>query len=448
MGTSWAPLAAGIAGEVVLPTSPCYDAVRRPADPRFHGVRPQAVVRCGTAADVAETIAFVRKVRLPAVLRSGGHDFAGGSSTPGVVIDVAPMNAVSLDGGRARVGAGARLADVYDALSGRRRTIPAGCGPTVGIAGLTLGGGLGVLGRSHGLTSDSLRAAEVVLADGRIVTCDERRHDDLFWALRGGTGRFGAVTALTFDTVPASAMINFRLTWPYRSATALVEAWQEWAPSGPDELAASLHLVVPADVAEATVGTVVGTMVGHPSDAASRLDDLIGRVGAAPEHREQQHASHRETKRMLAADSRDHAGAFAFSKSGFFAYPLPPGAVAGLTRHLVEGRTAGEMRMLDFTPWGGAYNRVPPDATAFAHRAELFLLHHVVVAEPPGSIDARRWLRESHRLLAHWRSAGVYQNFPDPDLPDPARAYFGTNLPRLRRVKATYDPDGFFGFVA
>jgi FAD/FMN-containing dehydrogenase len=443
MGTPWVALAAGISGEVVLPPSPRYEALRRPADARFHGTRPRAVVRCATAGDVAETIAFVRRARLPAVIRSGGHDFAGGSSTAGVVIDVTPMNAVSQDGS---IGAGARLAEVYDTLSENGRTIPAGCGPTVGIAGLTLGGGLGVLGRSHGLTSDSLRAAEVVLADGRILTCDEHRHDDLFWALRGGTGLFGAVTALTFDTVPAPALTRFRMTWPYRTATALVEAWQAWAPSGPDELAASLHLTVPADPAEAPNVAVVGTMVGHQSDATSRLEDLVARAGADPEHAEQHHASHRETKRMLAADDRrDHAERFTFTRSGFLTHPLPHTAVAELTRHLVEQRTAGQMRVLDFTPWGGAYNRVPADATAFVHRGELFLLQHVVVVEPPGSVAARGWLRESDRLAAPWRSGAVYQNFPDPDLLDAARAYFGANLRRLSRVKAKYDPDGFFG---
>jgi FAD/FMN-containing dehydrogenase len=441
----WAALAAGLAGAVVLPSAPGYEAVRRPADPRFHHLRPAAVVRCAGPADVAETITFVRRAGLPAVVRGGGHDFAGGSSTTGVVIDMALMDAVSVADGQALVGAGARLDGVYDELSGHGLTIPAGCGPSVGIAGLTLGGGLGVLGRRHGLTCDRLRAAEVVLADGRIVTCDERRHADLFWALRGGTGRYGAVTALTFDPVPAPAMTSFRLTWPLRGAAAVVEAWQAWAPAAPDDLSASLHLIVPADPEDAPVASIVGTMAGQPVDAAPWLEDVVARVGVEPASAEQRHATHRETKRMLAADGLEQPGSYAFSSSAFFARPLPPAAVGALIRHLGAQPATGQMRILDFTAWGGAYNRVRPDATAFVHRDALFLLHHQAVAGPQGSAAARDWLRASYGLTAAWRSDGVYQNFPDPELTDPARAYFGANLPRLRQVQAGYDPDGFFG---
>jgi FAD/FMN-containing dehydrogenase len=315
----------------------------------------------------------------------------------------------------------------------------------VGIAGLTLGGGLGVLGRRHGLTCDHLLAAEVVLADGRIVTCDEHRHSDLFWALRGGTGRFGAVTAFTFATVPAPPLVSFRLTWPYRCAAALVEAWQAWAPSAPDDLAASLHLTAPSDPAEPPSASVVGTMAGQPAVASAVLDDCIARVGVEPRSDERRAAPHHETKQLLAADGRDHHGAYTFSRSGFFADALPRSAVDALTRHLTALRRPGQARILDFMPMGGAYNRVAPEATAFVHRAERFLLQHIAVVDPHGPPVAPRWLHESYRLPARWRSGGVYQNFPDPDLPDAARAYFGANLHRLRRVKARYDPDGFFG---
>ncbi|HEY3873125.1 MAG TPA: FAD-binding oxidoreductase, partial [Actinocrinis sp.] len=188
---------------MILPDSPDYDAARRLADPRFDNVLPQAVVRCGTPTDVAEAIALARRHGLHAVPRSGGHSFAGRSTSTGVIIDVAPMHDVRPDGDFAVIGAGARLGEVYDGLARVGRTIAAGCGPAVGIAGLTLGGGLGILGRSHGLTSDQLVAARVVLPDGRIVECDDRREPDLFWALRGsGGGNFGVVTSLTFRTLP------------------------------------------------------------------------------------------------------------------------------------------------------------------------------------------------------------------------------------------------------
>ena len=154
----WSELQETIAGEVVLPDAPEYDAVRKPAMFRFHDVRPQAVVRCHTDADVGNVIGFAKRFGLRTAVRSGGHCFAGRSSTDGVVIDVSPMRSVTVTDGAVTVGAGTRLGELYDALDRHGLTIAAGCGPTVGIAGLTLGGGLGILGRRYGLTCDQLRA--------------------------------------------------------------------------------------------------------------------------------------------------------------------------------------------------------------------------------------------------------------------------------------------------
>ena len=172
--TAWRDLRAALDGEVVLPGSPRYDEVRRPQIPRFHDVRPQAVVLCRTAEDVVEAIAFARRSGIEVAVRSGGHDFAGRSSGPGMVLDLTPMRSLEVSDGLATVGPGSRLGDLYGALARHGVTIPAGCGATVGIGGQALGGGLGLLGRSRGLTSDQLVAAKVVLADGRVVECDEQ----------------------------------------------------------------------------------------------------------------------------------------------------------------------------------------------------------------------------------------------------------------------------------
>jgi FAD/FMN-containing dehydrogenase len=171
-----------VSGEVLVAGSAGYEAARGSQVARFDDVRPYAMVRCRVPEDVAQALAFARQEGLSVALRSGGHCFAGRSSSTGVVIDVSAMNEVSVSEDTVTVGAGARVADVYDAVAAHDLTIAAGCGPTVGIAGLTLGGGLGILGRSHGLTADQL------LADGRVVDCDEHRHGDLFWALRGAGG--------------------------------------------------------------------------------------------------------------------------------------------------------------------------------------------------------------------------------------------------------------------
>jgi FAD/FMN-containing dehydrogenase len=169
-------------GELFVPDSPGYEAVRRPANARFRDVRPRLVVRCGSAADVALAIRYAQDTGVHIVPRGGGHCFAGRSSTDGIVLDLAGLNSVSVaDDGLATIGAGACLAQVYAALHAHGRTIPAGCGATVGIAGLTLGGGIGLLGREYGLTCDRLVGARVVLADGRMVDCDADREPELFW---------------------------------------------------------------------------------------------------------------------------------------------------------------------------------------------------------------------------------------------------------------------------
>src|SRR4029453_13983108 len=235
MTADWRALQRGIDGDVVLPGSPGYESVRKPLMARFEHLRPAAVVLCATPADVAATIAVAGGLRLRTAVRSGGHSIAGRSATDGVVLDVTPMRSVAVGGGGAPGGAGGRAGELYDALATHGLTIPAGCGPSVGIAGLTLGGGLGILGRKHGLTCDHLLRAQVVLADGRVVECDEHHDADLFWALRGaGGGHFGVATSLVFRTLPPPAATVFQLPWPPAAAAAVVQAWQAWAPEGPD----------------------------------------------------------------------------------------------------------------------------------------------------------------------------------------------------------------------
>ena len=452
--TDWKALEGALAGELVLPDSADYELWRKPAIARFHDLLPLAVVRCASPADVAETISLARRSGQPVAVRSGGHCFAGHSSTTGIVIDVTPMGSVSLSGGVAVIGAGARLGGVYDALAAHDLTIPAGCGPSVGIAGLTLGGGLGILGRKHGLTCDNLLGARVVLADGRVVDCDgDRHHPDLFWALRGaGGGNFGVVTSLSFATVPAPVSTSFHLTWPFARAAAVLEAWQDWSPAAPDELAASLLVTASGEVERPPVAHLFGAMLGADGDAGELLGELVALAGADPSSAVREQRPYRQTKGYLAEQGPgdDRPLGHAFSKSEFFRRPLPAGAVAALLEELATDRAAGESRELDFTPWGGAYNRVPADATAFVHRDERFLLKHGLVVDPgaPAAerLAARRWLARSWELVHPWGTGGVYPNFPDPDLEDAPRAYYGANYDRLLRVNASYDPDGFFEF--
>jgi FAD/FMN-containing dehydrogenase len=460
--SGWPALQAAIAGEVIVPDSRDYDSARMPAIARFDGVLPEAVVQCRTPGDVAETIAFAQRSRLPTAIRSGGHCFAGRSSCEGIVIDVTPMNAVSVSSGVVTIGAGARLGDVYESLNDDDLTIPAGSCPSVGIAGLTLGGGLGILGRKYGLTSDQLLGAQVVLADGRIVDCDDDHDEELFWALRGaGAGNFGVVTSLVFRTLAASSATNFHLTWPFARAAAVIDAWQAWAPAAPDELYASLLVNAGGEVEQPPVLDLFGSMLGSEQDAAEQLDELAARAGVDPTTDWREHMSVRETARywatLGAADDvetdelpQSAKREYPLLKSEFFRRPLPPEAISALLTTLAEERIPGQSRELDFTPWGGAYNRVRDDATAFAHRRELFSLKHTAMVDSDSARAARdaaqRWLTESWKTVRPWGSGRVFPNFPDPDLEDWRQAYYGANYERLLRVKGKYDPGNSFRF--
>jgi FAD/FMN-containing dehydrogenase len=449
-----------VEGRVVPGDSTDFELVRKPAWAQFEDIAPEAVVLCTTPADVAETITFARRVGAEVAARSGGHCFAGRSSTRGMLIDLSAMRSVSVAAGVATVEAGALLGDVYEGLDGHRLTIAAGACPSVGIAGLTLGGGLGILGRRYGLTSDQLVGAQVVLADGRVVDCDEHREPDLFWALRGaGGGQFGIVTSFRFRTVAAEDLTCFKLGWPYAQAAAAIALWQDWAPDAPDELAASLLVNATGEREDPEV-TIFGAMLGTETETADTLDHLIARLDADPVSTTVEQMPHRVAKTFLA----EHApGAeqvngtttiepprpkVMFARSEFFRRPLPPDAIGALVDSFAGG--TGHARELDFTPWGGAYNRTRTDATAFAHRDERFLLKHAVVLDADAAAHqrgaARDWLTRSWSIVHPHGSGGVYPSFPDPDLTDWERAYHDVNYERLTHVKARYDRDDVFRF--
>jgi hypothetical protein len=356
MTVDWGALQGAIDGDVVLPGAPEYESVRTPVMARLEHLRPAAVVRCATPADVAAMLAVAGGLHLPTAIRSGGHSVAGRSSTEGMVLDVTPMGSVAVAGEVATVGAGVRLGDLYDALAAHGLTIPAGCGPSVGIAGLTLGGGLGILGRKHGLTCDHLLRAQVVLADGRVVDCDEHHDGELFWALRGaGGGHFGVVTSLGFRTLPAPAATVFQLVWPPAAAAAVVQAWQAFAPDGPDELDATLRLTAGDDQRPPGV-EVVGSVLDGEADAAELLDELVDRVGADPVEASRRHLPHRVAKRYLEGlgsleDQPERSGpepppqpGHLYTKSEFFRRPLPGETVAALIEHLTNGLAPGQSR--------------------------------------------------------------------------------------------------------
>jgi FAD/FMN-containing dehydrogenase len=435
-------LRAAIDGVVIRPGDADYDQARKPAVERFHDAKPQAVVRVAGAGDVAETIAFARRDGVHLVPRSGGHCLAGRSSTTGIVLDLGALNEVTVAGDTATVGAGTRLQQLYADLWQHGRTLNIGCGQTVGIAGLTLGGGLGVLGRAYGLTCDRLLAAEVVLADGRIVHTDD--DPDLFWALRGaGSGQFGVVTRLRFATLPDPATTLFHLTWPMASAADVVERWLAFAPTADEGLNASIRIVAGTDPDREPTLHVFGIHLGSPAETEQLLarfgDPATSRIDELPYRQAKPALSGLGAEPTPPTDEPGHET----SRSEYFARTLPHAVVDQLLATFTATREPGTYRELNFIPWGGAYNRPDEWATAFAHRDQLYLLEHVQQV-PAGRIDA--WVDESWAVVRPHGSGRVYPNFPNPDLDDPMPAYHGANLPRLRELKQRYDPDRFFHF--
>ncbi len=424
-------------GELFSPGLPGYEAIRRPVNAAYREVRPRLVVRCRSVSDVVDAMTYATATGDRIVPRGGGHCFAGRSSTDGIVLDMSGLDGISVaDDGVATIRAGARLGEVYAALHTYGRTLPAGCGPTVGITGLTLGGGLGLLGRKHGLTCDRLIGAQVVLPDASVVDCDHHHEPDLFWGLRGaGGGQFGVVTSLRFDTVPEPMTTRIDAHWSGIALEELVSAWQAWAPDAPDEL--TVNLTLESEPGLPVEATFFGASTLEEGPTRALLEEFVQQVGVVPRIESRGGLPYHHLKRTF-ADPRDAPERAARFRSEFFSRPMAHRTLASLLTQLGEPRTTGR-RELTFTPMGGAYNRVAEGATAFAHRGERFLLEHIAEADDP-------WVDDSWATAHADGSGRVYPNFPDPALDDWAAAYHAGNYPRLAAVKNAYDPHRFFDF--
>ncbi|WP_428953801.1 FAD-binding oxidoreductase [Streptomyces sp. cg35] len=460
-------LAKDLDGSLVRPGQSAWAAARQLYNTRYDTLKPSAVAYAAGPDDLRTALAYARARKVPVAIRNGGHSYAGWSSGDGrLILDVSRMKSVRVTGGEAVVGAGAKLIDVYRALAAKGVTIPAGSCPTVGVSGLTLGGGHGVVSRAYGLTCDSLTRATLITADGKELTADSSTNKDLFWALRGaGNGQFGVVTELRFKTHPAPQAVSAYMTWPWSKAATVLKAWQKWGPDQPDEIWSSLH-VANAAGGRPTI-SVSAFSLGTYTELQNAVDRLAdGPGGPGP-------STSVSLKRRSYEESMEvYAGCSAFSSdaqchlpgatpgrspqgalqretyaahSDFFDASLSDAGVRALLRQL-ETVSAGAGSVA-LTALGGAINRVDPTATAFVHRRSRMLAQYIVSWRPGTSgTTARGWLKKAHDAMRPYASGAAYQNYTDATLTDWKKAYYGDAAGRLTKVKRRYDPSGFFSF--
>ncbi|MBJ7328874.1 MAG: FAD-binding oxidoreductase [Solirubrobacteraceae bacterium] len=433
-----------VRGPVWTLGSVAYEQRRLVHNTRFDWMRPPAIVEPADADDVRTLVAWADRNRVRLVPRGGGHGYTGaGTSTTGWVVDLRRLREVELEGtDRVVIGGGARLSDVTRLLGPHDLAVPAGSCPTVGFAGLALGGGVGAVSRAHGLTLDRVTAVHVVTPNGVLRRADATTDPDLFWACRGGGGgNFGIVTAFEVAPVPIGPETRVAMSVPWSAAERALALWQELAPSAPDELMLFFSASTRNGAPRCTIG---GRFIGSADALRSLVAPIIALPGVSVAMETAGHAALDRSEGGEGVQGRERF----FAGSAYAEDPLPPegirrllGAVAGQARRAV----AGPVSIL-LTPYGGAINRVPEDATAFAHRDQLFgIQFRAITPLLPFDEMQRTWVRVSREALAPWCSGAAYVNYLDADQRGWERAYYGAAWERLVRVKQAYDPAGRLG---
>jgi FAD/FMN-containing dehydrogenase len=443
-------LAATLEGELVRPGDTSYDEVRSVWNGMID-LRPAAVARCASAADVAAAIRAGREAGLPIAVRGGGHNVAGLATVDdGIVIDLSRMNGVRVDPDHrlVAVGGGATLGDLDAATQAHGLVVPAGVVSETGVAGLTLSGGIGWLRRKWGLSCDNLVGVELVTAAGDVLRVDEESDPDLLWGLRGGGGNFGVVTELVFRAHPLGPEVAFLFAlYPLETARHVLAEHERIVMSGGDEIStiAVLGHVPPLDdfpseIHEAPFVGVLGMYAG-PADEGERalrpfreladpLVDLSDRM------------QYVDAQRIYDADYP--AGHRYYWKSTKL--PALSGAVVDA---LVEQTRRAPSKHSTIDVWlnGGAIERLAEDATAFSGRDGLYVVNPEANWEHAADDDANvSWARDVLVAVEAHASGGAYLNFPGflEEGHDLVRASHGANYARLAQLKKRLDPENVF----
>ncbi|ONF71378.1 FAD-binding oxidoreductase [Amycolatopsis keratiniphila] len=442
-------LGKAMSGRLLRPGDAGYELAARPWNQALSARRPAAIALAGDRDDVAECVRRAGGRGVPLAARSGGHNYAG-FSTPdsGVVVDVTALDKISVhDDGTAVVGSGARLMDVYTALAARGRALPGGTCASVGIAGLTLGGGIGPLTRAYGLTCDRLKAATVVLADGSVHKVNSRRDADLFWALRGGGGgHAGIVTEFTFSTVPAPSPVIFTLEFPAEHTAKVLTSWSAWQAAAPKELTSTCAV----EARKRPTASIEGAWLGGDAALDAQLASLIAEVGVAPTERTASRKSYLDAMLHYAGcdDAKtcrlDTEPGGTVERESFHAASrmLPHRLNAADADRVVEILSGfGDMVLL-FDGVGGEVDSIGARDTAYPHRGATASMQIYGWSET----DQGEVVTQAQQALTRVIGTGSYVNYINPMQPDWAASYWGANRTRLRRIVSAYDPGKVFDF--
>lgn len=442
-------------GRLLRPGDSGYAYAAWPNNARWAEVRPSAIAMCAGPADVQACIAWARQEDRPFAVRSGGHSYAGFSTTEGLLIDVKPMNrvAVDLEAGLVTVAGGASNQDMADALRGTGHAVPSGRCPTVGTSGLVLGGGWGFSATHFGLTCDSLRATEVVTADGLLRRASEVRgeNSDLFWAARGGGGgNFGVHTDFTFALDPVGHVTTFNIAWPAERQVEVMLALQRIQRDNATMLStrskiAPAHPGVPdrRDLRAQTLGIYWGT----PQDLRQVMAPAFSVL--KPDLAQINHLDYWSARDYLATD--DPTGLYdmrsSYVRDGLTGEALET-MLAWMTRW--PGGSVRQDNLGILFAVGGRVKDKRPTDTAYVHREADFIFEMETSWAPidPPDVVARQqaWLAEYFAAMQTFVTPRSYVNFPSRDLPNWARAYYGENLERLQAIKRQVDPGNAFRF--
>jgi FAD/FMN-containing dehydrogenase len=434
-------------GELVVPDQPGYDAARKVYNAMIDK-RPRYIVRCADVADVIAAVRFGTANGLLTAVRGGGHNGGGlGTCDDGLVIDLSPMKGIRVNPAdkTVRVEAGCLWRDVDHATHAFGMAAPCGIISSTGVAGITLGGGIGYLTRRHGLTIDNLLSVDIVLADGNFITANANENSDLFWAVRGGGGNFGVVTSFKFRLHPVDTVQFGPTFWPLEEAAEVLRAYQKFIRQAPENVSGFFAFLVvppapmfPEHLHMKKVCGIVWCCTGSAEETEAALKPM----------------------RTIGHPLLDHVGPAPFPAVQSLFDPLfVPGlqwywradnftelSDEAITRHVEHGsKVPTLLSTMHLYPVNGAAQRVGKNDTAYSFREALFC--EVIVGVDPDPANAGKiseWCKAYWDALHSFSAGGAYVNFMMDEGQERVQATYRDNYQRLAEIKSKYDPNNFF----